>query len=195
MTVEIELTSVQPGATTFDLYSNVDGFVVPFETGIDVALLTAGYITNLVPNGTVTIKVQSVGSSCANFINLVLATTTTTTTTTEEPTTTTTTSSSSSSTTTTTTSTTEAVTYYGLIEVDDCADTNGQGYGISGTIGTIGDTVYLPDGVTVFNGGNSFYRLTVSSANVFYPDMYAVIISNYIVEIDNVGEIISIITC
>lgn len=79
MTVEITLTLADADATTFDLYSNVDSFGIPFETGVPVASLTAGYTTALVPDGTTVIRVQNVSASCSNFIDLVLTTTTTTT--------------------------------------------------------------------------------------------------------------------
>lgn len=88
MTVEIQLTSAQVDATIFDLYSNVDGFIVPFETNLAVATLTSPYQTSLVPDNTTIIRVQSVSPLCVNFIDILLTTTTTTTSSTTTTTTT-----------------------------------------------------------------------------------------------------------
>ena len=106
MTVEITLTTIQVDATTFDLYSNVDGYAVAFETAISAASLQAGYTSALVPDGTTSIRVQNVSASCTNYIDLVLVTTTTTT----------------SSTTTTTTT-------YATVECN--ASTNSGGVGVT----------------------------------------------------------------
>jgi len=92
MTVLIYLTTAGAGTGPFSLYSNVDGYVTPFETGVPKASLTTlpGYTTALVPNGTTTIRVQSTGA-CTNYIDIVIGATTTTTTTVPGTTTTTTT--------------------------------------------------------------------------------------------------------
>lgn len=88
MTVTITITS--PGANTgpFDLYHNLDGFSTAFETSVPKSSLTAGYLSNLVPDGATIIRVQSTGT-CTNYIDLAIsgapATTTTTTTTTAAP--------------------------------------------------------------------------------------------------------------
>jgi len=71
-------------AGPFDLYSNTDGYTVPFATNVSAAILQAGYTSNVVPNGTVTIRVISSGV-CTNSIDIplnVLPTTSTTSTTT-----------------------------------------------------------------------------------------------------------------
>ena len=83
MTVLIYLTTAGAGTGPFNLYSNVDGYVTPFETGVPKVSLTTlpGYTTALVPNGTTTIRVQSTGA-CTNYIDIVIGATTTTTTTT-----------------------------------------------------------------------------------------------------------------
>ena len=85
-------------AGPFNLYSNIDGYVVPFATNISAAALIAGYTALLVPDGTTTIKVQSIGV-CTNFVNAQVNLI--------PPTTTTTSSSTSTSSSTTTTTTTE----------------------------------------------------------------------------------------
>ena len=123
MTVLITLV-LPPGgdAGPFNLYSNTDGYITPFETNISAAALIAGYTALFVPDGTTTIRVKSVGI-CTNFIDVpvnVLPTTTTTsssstsstttTSTTAGPTTTTTSSSSTSTSTSTSSSTTTTTT-------------------------------------------------------------------------------------
>jgi hypothetical protein len=112
MTVLITLLSAGADTGPFDLYSNVDGFVSAFETGVSKAALLAGYPSALVPPGTTTIRVKSNGR-CVNYIDLaVLVTTTTTTTLVPPPSTTTTTSSLTSSTTSTTTTAIPCDEYY-----------------------------------------------------------------------------------
>lgn len=90
MTVLITLTIAGSDTGPFDLYSDVDGFVVPFETNVPKASLIAGYTSSLVPNGAVLIRVTS-DSVCTNYIDLIIGATTTTTTSTSTTTTTTTT--------------------------------------------------------------------------------------------------------
>lgn len=90
MTVLITLTSAGTDTSTFDLYSNLDGFVTPFETGITRASLLSGYSSTLVPDYTNVIKIQSLGG-CVDYINVTLENTTTTTTSTSTTSTTTTT--------------------------------------------------------------------------------------------------------
>jgi hypothetical protein len=101
MTVLITLTLAGSDTGPFDLYSDVDGFVVPFENNVPKASLVSGYTSSLVPNAAVVIRVKS-DSVCTNYIDLIIGATTTTTTSTSTSTTTTT--STSTSTTTTTTS-------------------------------------------------------------------------------------------
>ncbi len=95
MTVLITLTLAGSDTGPFDLYSDVDGFVVPFENNVPKASLVSGYTSSLVPNGTIVIRVKS-DSICTNYIDLIVGGTTTTTTSTS-------TSTSTSTTTTTTT--------------------------------------------------------------------------------------------
>ena len=121
MTVLITLTIAGSDTGPFDLYSDVDGFVVPFETNVPKASLVAGYTSSLVPNGAVVIRVTS-DSVCTNYIDLIIGATTTTTTSTSTSTTTSTSS-------TTTTTTTAAPTYeyraygYGQDTADTCGET------------------------------------------------------------------------
>lgn len=88
----ITLTTAGTGTGPFDLYSNVDGYVTPFETGVAKSALVSGYTTSLVTNGTTIIRVQSTSIQCPNYVDLPVSgiTTTTTTSTTTSTTTTTT---------------------------------------------------------------------------------------------------------
>jgi hypothetical protein len=65
--VIITLTDVGSAVGPFDLYSDVDNYATPFESNIPTSAFTYGYYTTLVPNNTLTIKVQSQGE-CLNFI-------------------------------------------------------------------------------------------------------------------------------
>ena len=93
MTVLITLTTAGTDTGPFDLYSNVDGYVSAFETGVSKAALVAGYSSALVPNGTTTIRIKSTGT-CVNYIDVTVVTTTTTTSSTTSTSSTTTTTSS-----------------------------------------------------------------------------------------------------
>ena len=88
MTVLITLTTAGADSGPFNLYSNLDGFVSAFETGVSKASLLAGYSSALVPDYTTTIRVKSDGV-CVNYVDILLESTTTTTTTGIGPTTTT----------------------------------------------------------------------------------------------------------
>jgi len=94
----ITLTTAGNDTGPFNLYSNIDGFTVPFETNVAKPDLIDGYLCNLVPDSASIVRIKSTNPLCSNYIDLLVP---------EAPTTTTT--SSSSSTTTTTTSTTIAV--------------------------------------------------------------------------------------
>ena len=84
------ITLTSPGANSgpFDLLSDANGFSSAFESSVPKSSLTSGYTSNLVPDGTTIIRVQSTGT-CTNYIDLAVsgipATTTTTTTTTAAP--------------------------------------------------------------------------------------------------------------
>jgi hypothetical protein len=80
MTVLITLTTAGTDSGPFNLYSNLDGFLTPFETGVSKSSLLAGYASALVPNFTSAIRILSAGS-CSNYIDVILQNTTTTTTT------------------------------------------------------------------------------------------------------------------
>ena len=84
MTVLITLTVAGADSGPFNLYSNLDGYVTAFESGVDKTALLAGYSSSLVPDFTTIIKVLSTGA-CTNYIDIVLDEVTTTTTTTSAP--------------------------------------------------------------------------------------------------------------
>ena len=84
MTVLITLTVAGADSGPFNLYSNLDGYVLAFESGVDKTALLTGYSSSLVPDFTTIIKVLSTGA-CTNYIDIVLDEVTTTTTTTSAP--------------------------------------------------------------------------------------------------------------
>lgn len=101
MTTLITLTAAGTDTGPFNLYSNLDSFVTPFESGISKGALLGGYTSFLVPEYTETIRVKSAGL-CVNYTDISVVYPTTTTTTTVAPTTTTTTTITPTTTTTTT---------------------------------------------------------------------------------------------
>jgi hypothetical protein len=107
MIATITLTVSGSDTGPFNLYSNVDGFVTPFETGISRNDLINGYTSVLVPDFTTTLRIQSTGV-CTNYIDIPVTLTTTTST------------STSSTSTTSTTTTTEAPIYYYLLMIYGC---------------------------------------------------------------------------
>jgi hypothetical protein len=74
MTVVITLNNL--GSDTgpfFDLYSNLDGYTVPFAVDVPKASLVAGYTSSVVPDYTETIRVKSRGN-CVNHTDILLTT-------------------------------------------------------------------------------------------------------------------------
>jgi len=105
-TVKITLTKAGTNTDIFSLFSDIDGFLVPFETDILKATLVSGYLSSLVPDGATIIKVKCTGICLTEAEAPIQITTTTTTSTTTSTTSTTTTI---PPTTTTSTSTTIAL--------------------------------------------------------------------------------------
>lgn len=104
-TVLITLTIAGTDTGPFDLYSDADGYTLPFEVNVSKAALLSGYVSILVPDGATQIRVKSKGA-CTNFITVPIVGTTFTTTTSTTlfpPTTTTTTTMAGGTTTSTTT--------------------------------------------------------------------------------------------
>jgi hypothetical protein len=79
-TVLITLTTAGADTGPFDLFSDADSYVAPFETGVAKIDLTSGYTSVLVPDLATIVRVQS-DSVCTNYIDLSIVVTTTTTTT------------------------------------------------------------------------------------------------------------------
>ena len=71
MTVLITLTLAGIDSGPFNLYSNLDGYVSAFETGVSRTALLAGYSSALVPDFTTIVRVQSTGD-CSNNIDITL---------------------------------------------------------------------------------------------------------------------------
>ena len=92
MTVLITLTLAGADTGPFSLYSDIDGFLAPFETGVLKSALVSGYTSVVVPDGSTVIRVQST-SSCTNYVDFPISGITTTTTTSTSTSTTTTTTS------------------------------------------------------------------------------------------------------
>ena len=81
MTILITLTTVGIDCSTFDIYSNVDGFLSAFETDVPKGSLLTGFSSANTPDGTTVIRVKAKGV-CTNYIDITLPTITTTTSTT-----------------------------------------------------------------------------------------------------------------
>jgi hypothetical protein len=73
MTVLIQLTTAGADTGPFNLYSNIDGFGIPFEVGVTKVDLLAGYLSSLVPDLTTTIKVCSTSLYCSNCIDIIIS--------------------------------------------------------------------------------------------------------------------------
>jgi hypothetical protein len=105
MTVLITLTSAGADAGPFDLYSDTDGYLTAFATGISKATLLGGYLSSAVPDGTTSIRIVSTGT-CTNYIYVSVEGTTTT--------------STSSTTTTTTTTIAPLMAYWYASKIPGC---------------------------------------------------------------------------
>ena len=79
MTVLITLTLAGTDTGPFNLYSNTDFYSSAFESGVSKLDLTSGYISSIVPDGTINIRVKSTGD-CITYVDIPVSTTTTTTT-------------------------------------------------------------------------------------------------------------------
>ena len=148
----ITLTTAGTDTGPFNLLSDVDSYVTPFETNRAKSSLIAGYTTNSVPDAATIVRVQSSGS-CTNYIDLTYpntTTTSTTTTTTTSPTTTTTTTTTTTSTTTTTTTvaSTSWSARYDVVTGSICSQTPVTVYTVSGAGFTTGDIIYTDASLT-----------------------------------------------
>lgn len=114
MTATITLTTAGSDTGPFNLYSNIDGYISAFQTGIARSILVAGLTTGTVPDGTTEILVKSTGV-CQRDLYLAIE---------GAPTTTTTSTSTSSTSTTSSTTTLNPEDYY-LAEVGYYANVDG----------------------------------------------------------------------
>ena len=143
MTILITLTTVGIDCSTFDIYSDVDGFLSAFETDVPKASLLTGFSSANVPDGTTVIRVKAKGV-CTNYIDITLPAITTTTTT------------SSTSTTTTTTTATPGFYQYSVSfhnsVIEACESTNWTDYiKFTSFEPTTGDLIYNVNG-TLYDG-------------------------------------------
>lgn len=158
------LITITAGADTgpFNLYSNLDGFLSPFETNVPKINLEAGYLSVVVPDATTTIRVSSLSVICPTSVDLPISGITTTTSTSTSSTTTTSTSS------TTTTTTTEACTIT-QVGVDNIISLNIPitGVNVNGVAVThiSGNDFPIPAG---FSGIFTTNQIGVFTIQVFY---------------------------
>ncbi len=80
MTGIVTLTAANPNTGPFNLYSDTDGFIVPFQTNVPRASLLVGYPVSNIPDGTTDIRIRSMNEVCGNYTDIIVPTTTTTTT-------------------------------------------------------------------------------------------------------------------
>lgn len=73
MTALITLASAGLDTGPFNLYSNIDSYLVAFETNVAKSALLSGYTSSLVPNTTATIRVQSASVLCTNYVDMSFA--------------------------------------------------------------------------------------------------------------------------
>lgn len=83
----------------------------------------------------------------------------------------------------------------GVVEVDDCDDTDGQNTLVDIEGSNVGDAVTLQGASTAFQGANNWYRLTSGGSTQFYNDISGLIQSSYLVRIDNLGIITNKLNC
>lgn len=69
-TANIVLTTAGSDQNLFNLYSDVDGFVTPFEVNIfKVDLLSGNYYSSNIPDGTTIVRIYALGP-CTNYIDI-----------------------------------------------------------------------------------------------------------------------------
>jgi hypothetical protein len=72
MTIFITLTTAGTDSGPFNLYSDLDGFVTPFEVGVAKIDLTSGYTSTVVPDFTSVVRVLSTSQYCINYVDITL---------------------------------------------------------------------------------------------------------------------------
>ena len=170
MIVLITLTVAGFDAGPFNLYSNVDGYVTAFATGITKPTLLAGYTSSVVPDGTTNIRVTSVGT-CTNYIDLSVLTTTTTTSstssttsTTSSTTSTTSSTSSTSSTSTTTSTTTPKPTSILRLQSFEVAGLTGGSSSVASYTFNLSNALTVP--IQIGNSRAQLYAASTSCSNI-----------------------------
>ena len=169
----VTITLINPGVDTgpFNVYTNVDNYILAVATNVAKSVLVAGYSVD-VPSTTSTVKVESTGT-CTTSIFLPVVQPTTTTTSTSSTTTTSTSTSTSTTTTTTTavptttttttsgptttTTTTAAINYKFYLQVRNQTDT---GYG---------DGTFYLNATGGFNTFTTDYSLVLAGVSTFNP--------------------------
>jgi hypothetical protein len=68
-TATIKLTTIGAAAGPFNLYTNVDSYTTPFETGLTRAQLLAGFLSNNLPGIATTVRVKS-SLYCVNYLDI-----------------------------------------------------------------------------------------------------------------------------
>jgi hypothetical protein len=176
MTVLITLTTAGSDSGPFNLYSNLDGFVTPFETGVSKLSLVSGYTSTLVPDYTSTVRIKSTGT-CTNYVDLIVSGSSTTTT--------------SSSTTTSTTTSPSSFLYLGTANtyassINACANqVCAQSYYLPIPVIYIGQIIYTDAALTTtYNGGNQWIAISENCNGTYTA-----------VQVDNSGTVLSYTGC
>ena len=166
MTVLITLTTAGTDSGPFNLYTELDGYDIPFETGVLKTALTSGYTSTVVPDYATIVRVKSTGD-CVNYIDITLTSPTTTTTSTSSTTTTTTTLAP-----TTTTTTTLGYVLWPLSTLTDPSDTVACGlaldtfvYSAPGSLAMTTNFYYDTALTNPFVGNSEFYHITEGATN------------------------------
>jgi hypothetical protein len=190
----ITLTTAGTDTGPFNLLSDVDSYVTPFETNVAKSSLIAGYTTNLVPDAATIVRVQSSSSLCTNFINLTYPTSTTTTTTTTSTTTTTTTTTPTTSTTTTTTT---GPSYYTLLgPVGGLSGTSGEACLNYNSARSYSSNVnFMQSGVTYIYDSTSPTLVPLDTGGQWKPLSFVATSTIYAVITDSTGLVTNYTSC
>lgn len=153
----------------FNLFSNIDGYVAPFATNISAAALQAGYTSTVVPEGTITIRVKSIGV-CTNYIDIQVNVLPTTTTTSSSSTSTTTSTSSTSTSTSTSTTTSTSTSTSTTTSTTTAPPTPEPVYRVRGGIGIVpcsdGFDAFVPVGSGGFVVGDIIQYVRFLDASI-----------------------------
>lgn len=172
MDVLLTLTTAGLDTGPFDIYTNVDNFVAPIETGITKYQLVTGYLCTAVPDGTTIIRVKSTGD-CTNYADASIGFTTPTPTPTHTPTPTPTVTPTPTPTNTPQASGGPPYNHAGSISSETSGNLAcnlscyGKEYWSTTATLSVGVTVYDNVNLTPFNGQNLWWKITVNP--VGYP--------------------------